>query len=77
MSLPNTNCPGVAFNEVWNVLRIVYATEDKNGPHGSFSSISLPSISALLNAALSDKRTLSIIPFYWGLNGVLFFFFMP
>jgi hypothetical protein len=27
MSLSNTNCPGVAFNVVWNVLRIAYATE--------------------------------------------------
>jgi hypothetical protein len=25
MSLPNTNCPGVASNVVWNVLRIAYA----------------------------------------------------
>jgi hypothetical protein len=37
MYLPNTNCPGVAFNVVCNVLRIVYAAEDKNGPQGSFS----------------------------------------
>jgi hypothetical protein len=45
MFLPNTNCHGVAFSVVWNVLRIAYAAEDKNGPYGSFSSISLPSIS--------------------------------
>jgi hypothetical protein len=53
MSLPNTNCPGVAFNVVWNVLRIAYAAEDKNVPKGSYSSISLPSISAVLNESLS------------------------
>jgi hypothetical protein len=35
MSLPNTNCPGVAFDVVWNVLRIAYAVEDKNGPQGN------------------------------------------
>jgi hypothetical protein len=34
MSLPKTNCPGVAFNVVWNVLRIAYAEKDKNGPQG-------------------------------------------
>jgi hypothetical protein len=55
MSLPNTNFPGVAFNVVWNALRIAYASEDKNGPQGSVSSISLPSISAVLNELLSVK----------------------
>jgi hypothetical protein len=44
MSLPNTNCTGVAFSVVWNELHIAYAAEDKNGPQGSFSSIYLPSI---------------------------------
>jgi hypothetical protein len=55
ISLPNTNCRGVAFNVVWNVLRIAYAAEAKNGPLGSFSSISLPSISAVLNESLSIR----------------------
>jgi hypothetical protein len=55
MSLPNTYCPGVAFSMVWNVLSIAYAAEDKNGPQGSFSSVSLPSISAVLNESLSVK----------------------
>jgi hypothetical protein len=77
MSLLNNNVPGVALSVVWNVLRISYAAEDKNGPQGSFSSISIPSISAVRNGSLSVKRTLSIIPLDCGLNGVLFFFFMP
>jgi hypothetical protein len=55
MSLPNTNFPGVAFHAVWNVLRIEYEAEDTNGPQESFSSISLPSISAVLNESMSDK----------------------
>jgi hypothetical protein len=55
MSLPNTNCPGVAFIVVWNVMRIAYAAEDKKGPQGYFSSISLPSISAVLNESSSVK----------------------
>jgi hypothetical protein len=55
MSLPNTNCPGVAFNVVWKVLCIAYAAEDKKIPQGSFSSISLPSISAVLNESLIVK----------------------
>jgi hypothetical protein len=37
------------------VLRIAYAAEARNGPHGSFSSISLPSTSAVLNESLSVK----------------------
>jgi hypothetical protein len=28
MSLPYTNCSGVASSVVWNVMRIVYAAED-------------------------------------------------
>jgi hypothetical protein len=55
MSLPNTNYPGFAFNVVWNVMRIAYAAEAKNGPQGSFSSISLPSVSAVLNESSSVK----------------------
>jgi hypothetical protein len=62
VSLPNTNCPGVAFSVVLKVICIAYATKDKNGPHGSFSSNSLPSTSAVLNESLSAKYTLSIIP---------------
>jgi hypothetical protein len=62
MYLPNTNFPDFSFNVVWKVLRIVYAAEDKNGPHGSLSSSPLPSTSAALNASLSVKGTLSIIP---------------
>jgi hypothetical protein len=32
MSLHNANCPGVAFNVVWNVLSIAYVVEDKRVP---------------------------------------------
>jgi hypothetical protein len=55
MSLPNTNFPGVAFSVVRNLFRIAYAAEAKNGPEGFFSSIYLPSISAVLNESLSVK----------------------
>jgi hypothetical protein len=52
----------IKSNYLPGIVHIAYAAEDKNGPQGSFSSISLPSIAAGLNGSLSVKRTLSIIP---------------